>query len=117
MTGIEVEESRDLARGRVHVERVIGADSQRYSILQGPLNYLCLLTDFATEYVDLTESVVDKMVSVACALYNSCPYVVPLYHYIPPHSLISWFIFSNCTAGKMNICVLLHNKNVLKTTC
>jgi hypothetical protein len=75
---IEVKESRDLARVRVHVERVIGAISQRYSILQGPLNYQCLLTDFSTEYEDLTESVVDKMVTVACALYNSCPSVVPL---------------------------------------
>lgn len=69
---IEVEESRDLSRVRIHVERVIGAVKQRYSILQGPLDTYSLLSD------ETCTSVVDKMVRVSCALYNICESVVPL---------------------------------------
>ena len=75
LSQVEVELSRDLARVRVHVERVIGAIKQRYSILEGTL---CHQSLFVTVSDEERISTIDKMVNVACALYNACPSVVPL---------------------------------------
>lgn len=77
LTRLEVEESRELARIRVHVERVIGAIKQRFSVLEGPLPHECLAVSDSDDDDDAL-AVIDKMVRVSCALYNSCPSVVPL---------------------------------------
>lgn len=75
LSNVEVDMSRDLARVRVHVERVIGALKQRFSILHTTLSHQCFgVTGTKEERV----SIIDKMVNVACALYNTCPSVVPL---------------------------------------
>jgi len=49
LNSVEEDESRDLARVRVHVERVIGAVSQRFSILNGPLHHQCLFANEASD--------------------------------------------------------------------
>ena len=58
---------------RIHVERVKGILKQKYTILQGvlPINYC----DSADE--DSTIAIIDKIISVYCALVNLCPSVVP----------------------------------------
>lgn len=75
LTNLEVEMSRDLARVRIHVERIIGAIKQRYSILHCTLNHQC--TDLSGTDEERI-SIIDQMVNVACALYNACPSVVPI---------------------------------------
>ena len=68
----EVEQTRKIARVRIHVERVIGALRQKYSILHGPLplDYLITKEDegFAT---------IDKITIVCCALFNMSDSIVP----------------------------------------
>lgn len=73
LSNVEVEYSRGLARIRVHVERIIGATKQRFSILQGPLHRTTLGVSKGEN-----TAIIDKIVMVCCALYNSCPSVVPL---------------------------------------
>jgi len=67
----EIEKTRKLANVRIHVERVIGATRQRYSILMAtlPIQYLKKSSgDIPT---------VDKIVRVCSALNNLCVSVVP----------------------------------------
>ena len=77
--GVPVEEkilkdwSRELSVVRIHLECVIGILKQKYTILQGvlPINYC----DSADE--DSIKAIIDKIISVYCALVNLCPSVVP----------------------------------------
>jgi hypothetical protein len=57
---------------RVHVERVIGATKQRFSIFQGPIHRSTLAI-----CKDYTSAIIDKIVMVCCALYNPFSSVVP----------------------------------------
>ncbi len=68
----EVDTGRQLARVRIHVERVIGAIRQKYSILSSTLNRNMMMCDKKTDI-----SAVDKIVYVA--LYNCCDSVVPIF--------------------------------------
>lgn len=70
----EVDMSRKLARLRIHVERVIGMLRQKYSLLSStlPINFL-MTSDGDPQY-----ALVDKVVTVCCALCNMCESVVPL---------------------------------------
>lgn len=68
----EVDWSRELSIVRIHVERVIGAVKQKYTILGGTLP-ISLVGNFGDG-----NNTMDKLVNVCCALYNCCPSVVPL---------------------------------------
>ncbi|EFX62770.1 hypothetical protein DAPPUDRAFT_300564 [Daphnia pulex] len=73
LSNVEVEYFRGLARIRIHVERVIGATKQRFTILEGPLHRATLSVSKGED-----SAIIDKIVMVCCALYNSCSSVVPV---------------------------------------
>ncbi len=56
---------------RIHIERVIGTIRQKYTILSStqPIDYVLSS--------DEQETILDKIVCVACALINICDSVVP----------------------------------------
>ena len=67
----EVQESRELAVVRIHVERLIGVIKQKYSILEGTLPINFIKAD------GLEVSVADKLMTICCALVNLCEPLVP----------------------------------------
>ena len=66
-----VERTRSLASVRIHVERVIGAVRQKYTILQSTVPITLLKCDKECGLTTL-----DKIVRVACALTNVCQGIV-----------------------------------------
>lgn len=71
LTAKEVHQSRELARVRIHVERLIGLVKQKYTILEG-----ILPISFIKDGSDIT--VADKLMVVCCALVNLCHSIVPV---------------------------------------
>lgn len=69
----ETEESRMLAKVRIHVERVIGTLKKKFSILMTELCHEMLTNDH------LDVPLIDKIVHICCALLNWNPSIVPLY--------------------------------------
>ena len=69
---VDVDFARQLSRVRIHVERVIGLLRQKYTILEStlPINMI-----MCPENSDI--SLIDKIVTVCCALCNSCESVIP----------------------------------------
>ena len=67
----EVETSQQLARVRIHVERIIGLMKNKYTILKGPLPVQLL-----KHSNDADVSNIDKILTVCCALTNLSPSVV-----------------------------------------
>ena len=67
----EVEETSAIANVRIHVERVIGAFHQRYTILKGtlPIDFIIRRNQ---EHVPL----IDHIIRVCCALNNMCDSIV-----------------------------------------
>lgn len=67
----EVERTRMIANVRIHVERIIGAVRQRYSILKGTLPM-----DFIIKRNQEQIPLVDRIVRVCCALNNMCDSII-----------------------------------------
>ena len=68
----EVQESRELAVVRIHVERLIGVIKQKFTILEGTLPISFIKADGA----DI--STADKLMVICCALVNLCEPIVPI---------------------------------------
>jgi hypothetical protein len=60
-----VDNTRQLASVRIHVERLIGLTRQKYTIMQGPIMIPLLKKDDNTGLM-----IFDKIVHIACALVN-----------------------------------------------
>ena len=69
----EADNSRQLSRVRIHVERVIGVVRQKFTILEStlPINLI-----MCTPQEDI--SAIDKVVTICCALCNCCDSVVSM---------------------------------------
>ena len=72
LSGIEVEQTRQIANVCIHVERVNGNVRKKYSLLS-----LCQPIDFLSRKPDDDVTTLDKIVTVACTLNNLCNSVVP----------------------------------------
>ena len=71
LTAKEVQESRELAVLRIHVEKLIGVIKQKYTILEGTLPISFIKTD------NTEVSIADKLMKICCALVNICEPIVP----------------------------------------
>ena len=74
LSPIDIQQTRKLANLRIHVERVIGATRQRYSILMSTLPIHFVAPKSPDEL-----PTVDKIIRVCSALNNICVSVVPFH--------------------------------------
>lgn len=72
LSRLEVETARQLSRVRIHVERVIGLLRQKYTLLESTLPINMIMCDAEAEF-----SMINKVVTVCCALCNCNESVVP----------------------------------------
>ena len=71
LSQLEVDTSSQVSSVRIHIERVIGVLRQKYTILEGKILINMLIT------AANGESMIDKIVTVSCALCNCCDSVIP----------------------------------------
>ena len=71
LSKMDVNFARRLSRVRIHVGRVIGLLRQKYTLLESTLPINMIMSD-NHEY-----SLIDKIITVCCALCNCCESVVP----------------------------------------
>ena len=71
LSKMDVDCARQLSRVRIHVERVIGVLRQKYTFLESTLPINMIMCDDGAEF-----SLIDKVVTVCCALCNCCDSVV-----------------------------------------
>ena len=74
LSKMEVDWSRELSSVRIHVERVSGLVKQKYMILNGVLPIL-FISNVSKED---SETCVDKLLRVCCAVVNLSPPIIPL---------------------------------------
>ena len=72
LSALEVKQTRSIANVRIHVERVIGAVRQIYTVLQGTL-----LIDYVLPRSGESCPTIDRIVRVSCALCNLSDSVIP----------------------------------------
>ena len=72
LTGVEVEQTRNIANVRIHVERIIGNIRKKYTFLSKSQP-----VDFVIRRETTNNAVLDMAVTVCCALNNICNSVVP----------------------------------------
>ena len=72
LSQMELDTTREVAHVRIHVERVIGLLKQKYAFLRGELPIDVIMCDSSSEY-----SMIDKIVTVCCALCNVCEPIIP----------------------------------------
>ena len=72
LSALEVEETKEIANVRIHVESVIGAVKQKFAILQSTLPI-----DFVSKRAGEPCPLIDSVVRVSCALCNLCDSLVP----------------------------------------
>nr|CAH7767566.1 unnamed protein product [Callosobruchus chinensis] len=71
---IEVEETRQIAHVRIHVERVTGLVKNKFRIFRGTIPISMLKKGSISEQ----HNMLDKIVIVSCALINLSPPIIPL---------------------------------------
>ena len=76
LSKIEVDAARQLSRVRIHVERVIGLLKQKYTMLESTLPINMIMCD-RIKCDDDEYSMIDKVVTICCALCNCNEFVVP----------------------------------------
>ena len=69
---IDLEKTRGIAYVRIHVERVIGLQRRKYSILDG-----IFPTDHLSTSAKDQSPLIDQVLRVSAALTNLCPPTVP----------------------------------------
>ena len=72
MSAKELETTRNIANVRIHIERVIGALRQKFTILSSVIPISMLLVD------EEGISTFDEILLVCCAFLNLCPSVVSM---------------------------------------
>lgn len=73
LSPLEVENSRKISHLRIHIERVIGVLKQKFRILESVMPITCI-----SKTSDENIPIVDEILTVACALTNMCPSVIPM---------------------------------------